>query len=257
MEKIDVFVDTNLIDYIITNFETFEDIRFCTFEKCVYEYFNGSKRLFWDIIFLKNCINGKKCENNIMKTNTRDIIIKACTSKYFSKKDLLSLLGPSNIKGRLKYFYGITKEEIYQEDEVFVELKKNYCVEPNIEGDTILYLFYKNINYQFLILEKSINQFFKIYLYEEVFSPFNTANFLRDMLFEGSINVRDLEMVMACICNNCNIFITSDEKLIHEVLTIGMNHLTQFIFIDPKSEGSAIEKIHSSIENYRLIYDLT
>lgn len=261
--RIDVFLDTNILIGLFDNLENFDNlhrfskVHFCTFEKCVYEYFIKYKKLLWDKNFLIDCLNNKIFEDKI-RLKMKNIVLVAANSKYYTKESLITAIkNKSDIKGRKQFFYAITKEKVYQEDEEYINLYDRFCNSNLLEDDSwFLFLFYKSINYQLSNIRSKIYDTVNVFLYEQVFTPINTIEFFRDIISNSTINSNDLEIITACIANFCNLFLTSDKDLLLEIVTIGVSSSTKFMYINPNSNVPLVEQIEKTLTDYMNEYNI-
>lgn len=130
----------------------------------------------------------------------------------------------------------VTKEAVWQSEDDYRLSINHFCENGDIGVREILHMFFTRVNMQFLsfarILYSRLEKLgVRVLLYEEVFTDKEMALILRGHITDAYLPSSDLEIVLSCISSKCDIFLSTDEKLIDYCLTLGLNHGTKFAYV--------------------------
>jgi hypothetical protein len=231
---VEIFLDTNLLIALIEklNINLPNEHEYYTFEKCIYEFKNGIKRKFVSPDFILETLKNHKdqvtIQNNNDSTNriAKSIIQDVLYVLQYNENEIVNL--KEAIKQyNLYYELGIAEEYEFVEIERISDmgLMKNFFKQTKI----FLRKYYYNIAGH--ISSKNIN----VIWFEQVFGNSYEMLRFRELLDSSFINPKDLEIVYAALFHGCTIFLTSDKPLIKECLSLGLNHSTAFVYINPEN----------------------
>jgi hypothetical protein len=257
MKPINIFIDTNLLILLcnVGDEAELDNAEFFAFEKSIYEYTNKFKQLIWNRTFLINCLNNKPINNLDISANyieeLKRIVIRAGTSAYFSKNELITALKRAY---ELRFGFAIAKEQIYQSDEEYTNLYKKYSFDSVPCDEGILHLFFKNLNIGFEGFIKRINDLIynkvQILFYEEIFANSHLAFEIREIMNDTCLPSSDLEIVLASLYSGCSLFLSRDAKLIQSCRGLGLAAPIKFIHIDKTTDSEVINEMKGLIELY-------
>jgi len=240
-----IFLDTNALIHLINSgklflYREFTNLSFHTFEKCIYEYKNGLKRHFINSEFLLRAIKNplKKQSVSWEEKQAASIIDQIIYYMALDPAELDKLITALKTSD-LRYEFGIALEHEWTTIEEMEELFYKHVRKQDQHDTSILRLkqFYKLIRARLNATLFDIDQEFgnyklNIILYEQVFcSPRHILEF-RSMMRQCYLPSEDLEIIFSAMCNECQLFVTDEHKIIRHSLTLGLNHWLEFIHLD-------------------------
>ena len=256
---ISVFLDTDVLIPLFnkSDIQLPGGVEYYTFDKNIYEYKYGLKKYLIDGVFiiqnLKNRRNRLKA-HDLMQAKAHNII--QCAFNVIPTSDLDSLLKALKTYD-LKYHLSVSGENIYQEDDEYFSLARKYCKDYDINAPMHqLYFFYRNIYREMVKCFREIDDMIlknniKRLIYQQIFTNDTKGYELQQFIDDACVPPKDLEIVLASLRINCNLFLSCDEQLIKSCLSLGLNHLVTFVLC---KNTSLIEDICTAIHDYREVY---
>ncbi|MDB5247727.1 MAG: hypothetical protein JWQ40_2121 [Segetibacter sp.] len=222
-----IFFDTNILVKLLENsVELPKQHHYLTFEKCLYEVKNGFKLKLYDSAFLNSLLQNTSTDGEMKDQDSylKEKFLAFIEETNYSRNEIIQLKKAFN-KYFLKFEYGIASEyefmDLAKTDDI--GLIKNLFKNLKILLRTVL------SGVEERVCSYNIEQL----LYEQIFdSDLSSTNF-REILDDSLINTKDLEIVFAALKTNCKLFLSSDFPLIKETKTLGLNHTTEFVYINP------------------------
>ncbi|MBL7978061.1 MAG: hypothetical protein JNN12_06950 [Bacteroidetes Order II. Incertae sedis bacterium] len=239
-----IFLDTNLLIALIekTNINLPIEHEYYTFEKCIYEFKSGIKRKFVSPDFILDNLKAHKSQKNILDKNdatnriAKYIMQNVLQTLQYNENELINLRNAIK-RYNLYYEFGIAEEYEYVE----IERDSDIGLMKNFFKQVKLYL----RNYSYDIESDISSNKINVILFDQVFgNSYEILNF-REILDTCFINPKDLEIVYTALSFYCKIFLTSDKPLVKECLSLGLNHCTNFVYINPENIESEILNILS------------
>lgn len=240
-----VFLDTNAIIHLIAegkilSYRESKNLCFHTFEKCIYEYKNGLKRYFINIEFLLRCIKNPLKNQSVSWEETQATSIIARVIEYMNLDQVeLDKLTDALKAHDLRYEFGMAPEQAWTTTNEMENKFYKYVRKENQYHTGVLRLkqFYKlihdELNSAFLRLDQRLSDYkLDIILYDQVFGTPRRVLEFRSMMKECYLPTEDLEIIFSAISSKCQLFVTADNKIIKQSLTLGLNHCLEFIHLD-------------------------